>query len=74
MIAIVFPISEVYVPIDSKVEYGGEFNSNFNIRYINITKWVTDKNENSLEKLVNVYEVLSNENCNIALIFNRKME
>ena len=67
-------ISEVYVPIDSKVEYGGEFNSNFNIRYINITKWVTDKNENSLEKLVNVYEVLSNENCNIALIFNRKMD
>ena len=67
-------ISEVYAPIDSKIEYGGEFNSNFNIRYINITKWVTDKSENSLEKLVNVYEVLSNENCNIALIFNRKMD
>lgn len=67
-------ISEVYVPIDSKVEYAGEFKSNFNIRYINITKWVTDKSENSLEKLVNVYEVLSNENCNIALVFNRKMD
>ena len=25
-------ISEVYAPIDSKVEYGGEFNSNFNMQ------------------------------------------
>jgi len=32
---------------------------------------VTDKKENSLEKLVNVYEVLSNERCNIALVFHR---
>ena len=67
-------INEIYAPLDRNVEYGEEFESNFNIRYINITKWVTDKSENSLEKLVNVYEVLSNENCNIALIFNRKME
>jgi hypothetical protein len=42
-----------------------------NIRYLNITKWVTDKRENSLEKLVNVYDVLSNEECNIALVFHR---
>ena len=27
--------------------------------------------ENNLEKLVNVYAVLSNEDCNIALIFHR---
>lgn len=66
-------ISDIYVPIDNNAEYGTKFNSNFNIRYINVTKWVTDKSENSLEKLVNVYEVLSNENCNIALIFNRKI-
>ena len=32
---------------------------------------MTDKKENSLEKLVNVYEVLSNERCNIALVFHR---
>ena len=67
-------INDIYAPVDSKIEYGDSFNSNYNIRYINITKWVTDKSENSLEKLVNVYEVLSNENCNIALVFNRKVD
>ena len=74
-------IKELYCPIDSNAEFAwqsedgewilDEFKSGYNIRYINITKWVTDKNENSLEKLVNVYEVLSNEKCNIALVFNR---
>ena len=65
-------IKELYLPIDNKAEYGKEFDVSHNIRYINITKWVTDKNENNLEKLVNVYAVLSNEDCNIALVFNRK--
>lgn len=32
---------------------------------------MSHKKENNLEKLVNVYEVLSNEECNIALIFHR---
>ncbi len=64
-------IREMYVPIKNTIEYGTEFRSEFNIRYFEITKWVTDIKENNLEKLVNVYEVLSNENCNIALIFNR---
>ena len=41
------------------------------IRYFNITKWVTDPTEKNLDKLVNVYQVLSKENCNIALIYNR---
>ena len=67
-------INELYKPIDNRIEYDNRlFNSNNNIRYINITKWVIDKNENSLEKLVNVYEVLSNEECNIALVFDRKI-
>lgn len=44
------------------------------MRYFNITKWVTDTKENSLEKLVNVYAVLSNETCNIALIFHRSVQ
>ncbi len=65
-------LSQLYLPISKDAEYGAPFRSEYNIRYINITKWVTDKNENSLEKLVNVYEVLSNEDCNIALIFRRK--
>lgn len=66
-------LQDLYVPVKKEVEYGGiPFNPEYNIRYFNITKWVTDKKENNLEKLVNVYEVLSNEACNIALIFNRK--
>ena len=65
-------IHDYYYPLDKILEYAEEFHVSHNIRYFNITKWVTDKKENSLEKLVNVYEVLSNEECNIALIFNRK--
>ena len=64
-------IKELYVSIENKVEFGTDFQESYNIRYFNITKWVVDKKENSLEKLVNVYEVLSNEDCNIALVFNR---
>lgn len=63
-------IKELYLPM-SQVDSGKR---SFNIRYLNITKWVTDKKENSLEKLVNVYNVLSDEECNIALIFNRTIE
>lgn len=65
-------ISEIYVPVGSRVEYDGSaFNPSYNIRFFNITRWVTDKKENSIEKLVNVYQVLSDEDCNIALVFNR---
>lgn len=67
-------IRQLYLPLDPSAEYGRQFESDFNIRYFNITKWVTDKEENSLEKLVNVYAVLSNEDCNIALVFNRTRE
>ena len=64
-------IKQLYMPIDLTAEYAGPFDVGRNIRFINITKWVTDKSENNIEKLVNVYAVLSNENCNIALIFHR---
>lgn len=74
-------IKELYSPIDNNAEFAwlnenekwilDDFRTGYNIRYINITKWVTDTKENSLEKLVNVYQVLSNENCNIALVFHR---
>ena len=66
-------IKDLYLPIVKEAEYDGVFRSSNNIRYINITKWVTDKKENSLEKLVNVYEVLSNDSCNISLVFHRKV-
>lgn len=64
-------IKDLYLPVEKNAEYDELFSPNHNIRYFNITKWVQDKKENSLEKLVNVYAVLSNEECNIALIFNR---
>ena len=67
-------LKDYYVPLERNIEYDGEFRTSYNIRYFNITKWVNDKRENSLEKLVNVYEVLSNEDCNIALVFHRSME
>lgn len=65
-------LNELYVPIEREAEYDGEkLDISHNLRYCNITKWVTDKKENNIEKLINVYQVLSNEECNIALIFNR---
>lgn len=66
-------LHDLYVPVQKDAEYEEIFSPAHNIRYFKITKWVTDKRENSLEKLVNVYEVLSNEECNIALIFHRGM-
>ena len=67
-------LQDMYVPVKKDTEYGNSFRPGHNIRFIKITKWVTDKKENSLEKLVNVYEVLSNEECNIALVFHRSCE
>jgi len=66
-------LTEYYTPVKKDFEYDKDFSTAHNIRYFNITKWVTDKKENNIEKLVNVYEVLSNANCNIALIFNRTL-
>lgn len=67
-------IQDIYVPLENDAEYKRTFNTAHNIRYLNITKWVSNQKENSLEKLVNVYEVLSNEECNIALVFHRTCE
>ena len=64
-------LRNVYAPIDPSIEYPAGFNADNNIRFMNITKWIVDPNEDSLEKLVNVYDVLSDEDCNIALVFNR---
>lgn len=67
-------IKELYLPVSKDAEYDAPFDCPHNIRYFNITKWVTDTKENNLEKLVNVYAVLSNEDCNIALVFDRKRD
>lgn len=64
-------LKELYLPVNKDAEYDNAFDVDHNIRHFNITTWVNDKKENNLEKLVNVYAVLSNEDCNIALVFNR---
>lgn len=66
-------IDSLYTPIQNYIEYENKpFNPDMNICYVKITKWVVDDTENSLEKLINVYEVLSEEKCNIGLIFHRE--
>lgn len=65
-------INQVYAPVDPSAEYAGkEFDAIHNIRSFEVTRWVIDPDEKTLDKLINVYEVLSNSHCNIALIFNR---
>lgn len=39
-----------------------------------ITKWVTDPEEDSIDKLANFYQIFSKETCNIALLFHREMD
>lgn len=67
-------IEQLYSPVNPEVEYAGQFDSAHNIRFFEITKWVIDPSENDLDKLISVYDVLSNDDCNIALIFNRTKE
>lgn len=64
-------LKNIYKPVNTAIEKFDEFNR---IRYFNITKWVTDSEEKNLDKLVNVYQVLSEEECNIALIYHRTKE
>lgn len=64
-------IQTLYKPI-SLGEQDDTDNLNDRIRYFEITKWVTDPTENNLDKLKNLYRVVSEESCNIALIYDRK--
>lgn len=64
-------LSNVYSPVDVSLDSFDEINR---IRFFDIKKWVVDADEQSIDKLVNVYQVLSEEECNIALIYNRTQE
>lgn len=65
-----FPkISSIYLPI----EEAPYFDADDRITYFQITKWVKDPSEDNIEKLMNIYQVLSEEKCNIALIYHRKL-
>lgn len=61
-------LSTIYQPVDAMLD---DFDEDNRIRFFDISKWVTDSEEQSLNKLVNVYHVLSEEDCNIALIYHR---
>lgn len=65
-------LSELYKPMFIG-EADDERSLDNRIRYFEVTKWVTDPTEDNLDKLTNMYYVLSEENCNIALIFNRRV-
>lgn len=63
-------IEKLYLPVT-------ENTSSFDARCIqsfDITRWVTNKTEKNMDKLVNVYQVLAEENCSIALIYTRYLE
>lgn len=64
-------LKTAYLPMRGNVS---EFDAHNRIRYFDITKWVTDPQEKNLDKLVNVYQVLSEEDCNIALVYHRTQE
>lgn len=61
-------LSSIYSPVNVNLE---NFDEDNRIRFFDITKWVIDTEEQSLDKLVNVYHVLSEDECNIALIYHR---
>lgn len=64
-------IASVYQPIAIGTEQE-ETALNNRIRYFEITKWVSDPTEDNVDKLTNMYHVLSEDDCNIALIYHRK--
>ena len=61
-------LHSLYEPVDTALD---QYDDLSRIRYFDITKWVYDDEENNLDKLVNVYHVLCEEDCNIALIYHR---
>ncbi|WP_295093543.1 ATP-binding protein [Ruminococcus sp.] len=62
-------IKKLYSPVRITED---TFNPENRISYFDITKWVLDTKENYLDKLVNVYQVLSDVECSISLIFHRE--
>lgn len=65
-------ISHLYESLELDINSDEMNFLNNRIRYFEITKWVSDPSENSLEKLISVYQVVSRDSCNIALIYDRK--
>ena len=66
-------LDDLYVPIRRNLEYEGkEFHISHNIRYFRITKWVTDKKENSLaNQSCSYYNKLYNRLFTFSVFFMR---
>lgn len=64
-------LDKLYLPVLWETE---AFSSQNRIRYFDVTKWVVDSSEKSLDKLTNLYQVLSKENCTVALIYTRRTD
>lgn len=64
-------ISQLYCPVQAD---WSKFNPENRIRWFDITKWVVDASEQSIDKLTNVYQVLAGETCTIALIYERRKD
>lgn len=64
-------IGQLYCPVR---EDWSKFEPENRIRWFDITKWVVDASEQSLDKLTNVYQVLAGEACTIALIYERRKD
>lgn len=61
----------IYAPIDVLTE---SFSDKYRIRYFEITRWVTDTEEKSIDRLANVYQTLAGEDCSVSLIIQRSKE
>lgn len=61
-----YELKEKYKPLAYKSEDKG------GIAFVNITKWVTDKKEQSIDKLKNVYGSFYGDGNAVILIFNKK--
>lgn len=64
-------VSTEYTPI---YDIPRSFSEENRIVYFDITRWVNDTEEKNIDKLINVYQVLANVQCNIALIYERRQE
>lgn len=64
-------LDSIYLPVRWESE---SFSVENRIRYFDVTKWVVDSSEKSLDKLTNLYQVLSKEDCSVALIYTRRMD
>ena len=63
-------LSREYVPVEVKEKYSYPHR----VRIFQVTKWVTDRTEDLLDKLSNVYSALSGLDCSVALVFRRKQK